>query len=95
MKNCDESLAEQVDLAKWEWLRPHTERDSIVLVDSMLELSDVGERVASDDAESLKRWLASGLISKPTLEQISAWNGEPSKMFSMLIVSPFILIQEG
>lgn len=90
----DQSFADQVDTARWQWLRAHNERGALILVDEMLELAFVGERVAADDTATVKSWLASTLLSRPTAEQIAAWDAEPEKPFAMLVVSPFVLIQQ-
>ena len=87
-------LSLEIDIAQWRWLMPHVERDALFVVSRDLELGEVGERVAADDAEIVQRWLASQLVAKPSLEQLSAWGDDPSRNFNMLIVSPFILIQE-
>ncbi|MDK9716308.1 MAG: DUF2288 domain-containing protein [Trichlorobacter sp.] len=89
-----QGLAEQVDTAQWQWLRAHNERGALILVEGMLELVEVGERLVADDSTAVQSWLASQLLSKPTAEQIAIWNAEPDKLFSMLVVSPFVLIQE-
>jgi len=89
-----QGLAAQVDTAQWQWLRAHNERGALILVEGMLELAVVGERLVADDAAAVQSWLASRLVSKPTAEQVAAWNAVPDKLFSMLVVSPFVLIQE-
>ncbi len=90
----DQSFADQVDAAQWQWLRAHNERGALILVEQLLELATVGERVAADDAVAVQSWLASRLLSKPTAEQSTAWDATPDKPFAMLVVSPFVLIQE-
>lgn len=92
--NAIQGLAGQVDTAQWQWLRAHNERGALILVERMLELVVVGERVVDDDSAAVQTWLASRLLSKPTAEQIAAWDAVPAKPFSMLVVSPFVLIQE-
>lgn len=94
MNNQDVGLADQVDTAQWQWLRAHNERGSLIVVDAMLDLAEVGERVAADDSARVQSWLASHLLLKPTMEQITAWNAVPDTLFSMLVVSPFVLIQQ-
>lgn len=87
-------LAAQQDVALWHWLRPHNERGALILVDSMLDLAEVGVCLATDNGAQVQAWLASRLVAKPTAEQLESWNNEPSKSFRMLVVSPFVLIQE-
>lgn len=88
------SFLEQLDTSPWSWLKPHNERGALILVDGMLDLVTVAERVACDDSAAVQSWLASRLLSKPTAEQIEAWNTVPEKMFTILVVSPFVLMQE-
>jgi len=89
-----QELAQQVDQARWEWLVPHQKRDALIWVDAMLELAEVGERLAVDDAVTVQTWLASHMIAKPRLEQLEEWNQQPERLFNMLVVNPFVLIQE-
>jgi hypothetical protein len=94
MNSQNVGLADQIDTAQWQWLRAHNERGGLIVVDMMLELAEVGERVAADDQAAVHSWLASRLLSKPTAEQIAAWDALPETLFSMLVVSPFVLVQE-
>lgn len=94
MTESKDRLSLEIDVAKWQWLKPHSERDALLIVSGDLDLEEVGERLAADDAVTVQRWLASHLLAKPTADQLSAWSEEPAKSFNMLIVSPFILIQE-
>ena len=89
-----QGLAAQVDTAQWQWLRAHNERGALILVEGMLGLAEVGERLVADDSATVQAWLASALLSKPTAEQVAAWDAVPAKPFAMLVVSPFVLIQE-
>jgi len=89
-----EELALQVDVAQWQWLRSHAERGALILVDGMLELADVGASLAADDRGRVQGWLASSLIAKPTAAQLDLWNSHPEKYFTMLVISPFVLIQD-
>lgn len=89
-----EELALQVDVAEWGWLRPHGERGGLVVVSHLLDLAEVGARVAADDAAAIQSWIAAGDLGKPTDEQLVAWDAAPDRRFRMLVVSPYVLIQE-
>lgn len=89
-----QELLQQVDQAEWQWLKPHNERGALLLVSDMLELHQVGERLAADDAETVKGWLASSLISKPDADRIKGWDNRGDCRFDLLVVSPFVLIRE-
>lgn len=81
--------------AKWEWLKPHVQRDAVVVVDRRLDLVEVGVAIASDDVQSVQRWIGEQLIIKPTPEQLAYWGGNSDKRFSSLIVQPYVLVQDS
>lgn len=89
-----EELALSIDEAEWEWLRAHLERGGIILVDDSLNLADAALKVAGDDTETIEQWVVSGRIGKPTASQILMWDRDRHRKFAMLIISPFVLIQE-
>ena len=89
-----EELAAKIDVADWHLLRAHLERGGLIVVDSLLDLVEVGVGVAADDVKAIERWLLSGLLGKPTARQIEQWDAEQGKRFLCLIVSPYVLVQE-
>jgi len=89
-----EELAAKVDMADWQMLRAHLERGGLIVVDSLLDLAEVGVGVAADDVKSIERWILAGLLGKPTTHQIEQWDAEKGKGFLCLIVSPYVLIQD-
>ncbi|MEB3291833.1 MAG: DUF2288 domain-containing protein [Synechococcales bacterium] len=91
-KDLRQELLESIDEAEWEWLQPHLERDSLVLVHSQLALVDVGIALAGDNAIAVQHWIAEALISKPSPEQGQTWTAQ--KRFQALIIQPYVLIQE-
>ncbi len=93
IKTRDE-LALNIDEAQWQWLKPNLERGALITVAAALDLAEAGERIAADDSVMLAAWIAAGTVSKPTAEEIGAWDKEPGKKFLTLIISPYVLIQE-
>lgn len=89
-----EELVLSIDEAQWDWLRTHLERGGLILVDDSLDLADTALKVASDDNEAVEHLIADGKIGKPTLSQIRTWDTDMQKRFAMLIIRPFVLIQE-
>lgn len=89
-----EELALSIDEAEWDWLRAHLERGGLILVDDSINLADAALKVAGDDVETIEKWIHSGRIGKPSESQIHSWDAEKHKKFAMLIVSPYVLIQE-
>lgn len=78
----------------WDELRGQLVRDSIILVDPRLDLVQVGVSVAQDDKQAVAGWVGEQQMTKPTAEQLKAWETQLDKRFKMLIVQPFVLTQE-
>ncbi len=89
-----EELALAVDEAEWSWLRAHLERGALVLIDDSIDLAEAALKVAHDDTDVIQEWINRGKIGKPSGSQIRHWDDQGQKKFSMLIVSPYVLIQE-
>src|SRR5689334_17438828 len=89
-----ESLKETLDTAKWSWLEPHQARGAVILVAPELDLMDVAFRVATDDKASVEAWLQSQKLARPTADQVATWTEIPDKPFSIVVVQPYVLIQE-
>jgi len=94
MNTTKENLALTIDETEWSWLRAHLERGGLILVNDSLDLAEAALKVSQDDAATIEQWINAGKIGKPTESQILHWNEEKQKKFSMLIVSPYVLIQE-
>ncbi len=89
-----EELALSIDEAQWDWLRAHLERGGLILVDNSLDLAETAVKVANDETGIIEEWIHNGLLGKPTESQIKSWDQSKHKKFSMLILSPYILMQE-
>lgn len=94
MQELKKTLETEQMEATWSALKPHAEREALILVAPELSLSDVGVALAHDDTPTVERWIAQGLVAKPSPPQIAAWDEGGLKFFWMLIVQPFVLVQE-
>ncbi len=95
MQDLRAELAESLDEAELDWLKPHLQRDVVVVVNPQLDLLDVGVALANDDVVSVQHWISEQLLHKPFAEQLSDWNQDQTKRFHALIVQPYVLIQES
>ena len=86
-------LTEMMGPVQWEWLKPHVQRDAVVIVNEQLKLPDVGVAIATNNTQSVERWISEQLIVKPNAEQLTIWSSE-NQRFNSLIVQPFVLIQQ-
>ncbi len=84
------------DLAEvcWRELKIHLKRDALITVAAELDIITVAEAVAADDKECVAAWIEGERLGKPSREQLTCWEKTQEKPFRMLIVQPFILIQE-
>ncbi|HEY9695269.1 MAG TPA: DUF2288 domain-containing protein [Oculatellaceae cyanobacterium] len=94
MSDLRAELSEAVDQAEWDWLKPHVQREVVVVVSKGLDLIDVGVAIANDNATSIQHWIEEQLIAKPSVAQMAAWNSDRAKRFNALIVQPYVLVQE-
>ena len=94
MSEMRESFKRDLAEVSWKELRVHLLRDALILVAAGLELIEAAVAVADDDKDRVADWIATGRIGKPTADQLKLWESEPEKLFRMLIVQPFILIQD-
>ena len=92
--NLREQLAELVDEAELEWLKPHIQKDVVILVVPELDLLDVAVAIASDNTQSVQHWIGEQLLVKPSPESLNRWNTNPNQRFQATIVQPYILVKE-
>ena len=65
MEDIRAQLAENLDVAEWNWLVPHVKRDAVVIIHQELDLLDVGVAIASDQTSSVQDWISRELIYQP------------------------------
>ncbi|WP_071190278.1 DUF2288 domain-containing protein [Trichormus sp. NMC-1] len=94
MSDLRSELEQNLDEAEWDWLIPHVQKDTVIVVADGLDLLDVGVAIAGDDIPSVQQWISEQLIAKPTVDQVGEWNYNRSKRFNALIVEPYVLVQE-
>jgi hypothetical protein len=87
-------LASEIAEVSWSELKPHAQRDAIILVNENLDLLKVGEAIASDDTLLVQHWISEQLIRKPLVTELGDWNNNLAKEFTTIIVQPFVLIKE-
>ena len=82
------------DLAEITWsdIKPHAQRDAVIVVDGALDMVEVGVAIANDQVDKVQHWIAEALVQKPTSDQLSLWNADPTMVFQALIVQPYVII---
>ncbi|MCD6186912.1 MAG: DUF2288 domain-containing protein [Desulfuromusa sp.] len=94
MSGMVESFKRDLAEVNWRELKIHLQRDSIIIVAAELDLIEVAVAVADDDKTRVEIWIAENQLAKPTAEHLERWQQESGNRFQMLIVQPFILVQE-
>ncbi len=87
-------IAETLDEAEWEWLKPFIQKETVIIVNPGLDLLDVGYAIASDNLMQVTHWIEEALIQKPTDIQRDIWDHQENKRFNAIIVQPYVLVQE-
>ncbi|MGB5596217.1 MAG: DUF2288 domain-containing protein [Crocosphaera sp.] len=93
MEELRKRLTEDVADVNWNDIKPHAQRDAVIVVNENLNLLDVGVAIAQDNKIAVQHWITEQLISKPSNQQLSDWNMNQSQLFKTLIVQPFVLVQ--
>ncbi len=94
MSEMVESFKRDLAEVRWRELKIHLQRDAIITVSAAIDLIEAAVAVAEDNKEQVETWIDTGCLGKPTEQQLASWEQEEEKPFQMLIVQPFILIQE-
>jgi hypothetical protein len=92
-ENLREQLTELLDEAELEWLKPHIQKDVVIVVDPNLDLLDVGVAIASDNTQSIQHWIGEQLLVKPSPAILDRWNANPTQKFQAMIIQPYVLVK--
>jgi len=93
MSGMVESFKRDLAEANWRELKIHLQRDVIIVVAADLDLIEAAVAVADDDKTQVEVWIGENRLAKPTEDQLKIWEEKPDNLFKMLIVQPFILVQ--
>lgn len=87
------TLTEAIDLAEWDWLKPHVARDAVIVVTPDLPLEEVGAALADNNTAVVQRWIDEQAITKPSQDDLVTWDRAGDVKFEALIVAPFVLVK--
>jgi hypothetical protein len=95
MDDLRQKLQEELDTVDWRALRTQLRRDNVILIAPELDLVEVAWCVAKDRSAAVADWVAAGQLRKPGLAELASWERQLEKPFRVLIVAPYVLIQQG
>ena len=85
-------LNEQTAQMRWSELERFFASGNVISVAPVLDLIDVGARIAADDKASVLDWMQAGLLQKVNDEQASSWQAIDALLWTV-VVKPWILVQ--
>ena len=86
----EEKLAKYTGQVPWSYLAPHAEKETLLFVDPVLKLEEVGAAFSANDSVKVEAWLRSGDLVKIGEIHAAQWK-ETDTQFEALVVSPFVL----
>lgn len=87
-----QKLAESVGTVGYGDLSAHLQRDAVFVVAGSVELVECGVAVAMDEVETVKLWIDTGALRKPSREERAVW-ADRGGTFIALVVQPFVLVR--
>ncbi len=85
-------LNEQTAQMNWSELERFFASGNVISVAPVLDLIDVGARIAADDKASVLDWMQAGLLQKVNDEQAGTWQSSNALLWTV-VVKPWILVQ--
>jgi hypothetical protein len=76
----------------WQELEKFYAQGKLILVDSTLNLVDVGYSISLDDATKIIEWMEDGLLTKQFDNQAKQWHKENTQVWSV-VIHPWVLVQ--
>lgn len=78
---------------QWKALDRFFAAGAVIAVSSDLDLVEVAYRIASDDKDSIVKWMAENRIARVNDEQASAWLQADASLWTV-VVKPWVLVQQ-
>lgn len=89
-----EDIKQQMDICVWEIIEPHVEKSNLFIIADELDFAEVACHIVGDDTEKVEAYLAKHQIFRIEPEMAYTWNKIPDKKFRMIVLAPYLLIQE-
>lgn len=87
-----QKLNESVGPVGYGDLSAHLQRDAVFVVAPSIELVDCGVAVAMDEVETVRMWIETGALRKPSAAERAQWAAHGGTFLS-LVVQPFVLVR--
>lgn len=89
-----EDIKQQLDICVWQLIEPHVEKSNLFIIADELDFAEVALDIVSDNTDRVGSLLAKHQIFRIAPEMSYTWNKIPDKKFRMIVLAPYLLIQE-
>lgn len=94
MEDIKSKLESELSTANWDEIKPHFERDALIIVTPEQSLVAVGVAFHEDNKTLVEKWLSDGTIFKCSSNQAEDYEKSESPLnFEYLILQPFVLVK--
>ena len=90
-----DQIEREIQKVAWDALEPHVMRDALILIDPMLELTEVAIAAAEDCTDLMELWVDRGWLSKPSESQLAIMKSQPEQVYDFVIVQPFVFARQA
>lgn len=88
-----DKLKGEIQKVGWDALEPHVQRDALIVIDPVLDLTEVAIAAAEDCSDLMELWVDRGWLYKPSAEQLEKFQATSGDVFDFVIVQPFVFTQ--
>ncbi|MEE6250870.1 MAG: DUF2288 family protein [Bdellovibrionota bacterium] len=86
-----EKLKTELQTVEFDALKPHVDRDALIVCRPKLDIIQIAIDLAQDNVEKIKALMASGDLKKVTKEE--AEEIPMDRKYVFIIIQPFVLVQ--
>ena len=77
---------------QWADLERHFARGVVIVIDENLDLPNIAEKMACDDASFIQKMIQQNKIHTPTDQEALLWSSNQQEFWAV-VVAPYVLIQ--
>lgn len=88
-----DNLKGQIKEVPWSEVSPYNDKGRVYLVDSELDIAEVGQDLVLDREGSIKEHINNGLLVVPSKEEAELWQRHQIR-FRSVTIEPYVLIQQ-
>jgi hypothetical protein len=94
MDDLKEKLKTEIEIADWDMLRVHHEREAVFMVDRSIDLLVAAVAIAQDNSSLVSIWITDSKLARPEDSKVEEYELEKyKKNFDFIIIQPYVLVQ--